>query len=31
MLNETAKEGNPDGADVLIPCTILAILQMTPV
>ena len=28
MLNETAKE--PDGADVLLPTTILAMLQMSP-
>lgn len=30
MLNETAREGNPDGADILLPATIYSMLQMTP-
>ena len=30
MLNETARDGNPDGADILLPSTIFAMLQMTP-
>jgi hypothetical protein len=30
MLSETAKDGNPDGADILLPCTIYALLQLSP-
>lgn len=30
MLNETAREGNPDGADILLPASIYALLQLSP-
>jgi hypothetical protein len=29
LLNETAQEGRPDGADTLFPITIFALIQMT--